>query len=57
MKQNKKHKPNSKLKSRIITECTKCGKPAFMFGLCLDHSAELEREIDDLPTHNDWRLT
>lgn len=42
--------------SSIITECTKCGKPTFMFGLCYDHSAEFEREGDGLPTHNDWRL-
>jgi len=47
----------TKLQSRIITECTKCGKPAFMFGFCLEHSAEYEKEMDDLPTHNDWRLT
>ncbi len=55
MKEKKKQK--TKLKSRIITECTKCGKTAFMFGLCLEHSAEYERDMDELPTHNDWRLT
>lgn len=54
MKQKKK---KQKLKSQIITECTKCGKPAFSYGLCVQHSAEFEREMDDLPNHNDWRKT
>ncbi len=55
-----KKKPKAKTKpgqSRIITECTKCGKPAFMFGLCLQHSAEFEKDNDDMPTHNDWKFT
>lgn len=52
-------KKKYKTKSGLITHCAKCGKPVFTFGLCYDHSAEFEKELQNNvpPTHNDWRLT
>lgn len=58
-----KHKSKTELNNKILDKnkrviyCVEkgCKEKAFEFCRCLEHSKNYM--IDDLPTHNDWRLT